>query len=187
VILSWERPRGATRFRIFRSDFTLSREFRNADVGSEVWIPGPFREIGLTDQFYFVDTTVTPGGQYHYYVATDGGGRTSQPSNLVRVPNLAPPATFRNLDSFLAQHTNRGRGEAQGVTVELLGKTQALLQSGDLDEALRQLELLRRNPADDPLVKSKPWLAEDLEIMLGKLARRMALVQAGLLSSEDLK
>jgi hypothetical protein len=191
VILSWERPPGARRFRIFRSEFTLRREFQNSGVAPEVWIPGPFKEIGLTDEFYFVDATARPDRVYHYYVRTEADdGCLSQPSNLVRVPNLAPLITFRSLDNFLARHTQRRGTETQNPISELLSPLRdirILVQAGDLDGAGRRLEALRRSLADHQIISLKPWLAEDLEIMLGKLRRRIALVQVGLLSPEDLE
>ena len=92
VVLSWEMPSGAARFRIYRSDFTSNRQLQIPDLDPDVWIPGPFVEIGTTDQFFFVDTpALTDQRYYHYYVlAEDAQGNISQPSNLVRAPSLRP-------------------------------------------------------------------------------------------------
>lgn len=98
VVLSWERPPRATRFRIFRSDFAFNRELRIPDLDSDAWVPGPFAEIGTTDEFFFVDSAIRADRPYQYYVlAEDETGTVSQPSNLVRAPSLAPTVTFKSL------------------------------------------------------------------------------------------
>lgn len=190
VVLSWERPRGAIRFRIFRSDFTSNRELGISDLDLDTWVPGPFAEIGRTDQFFYVDTTVRAGRPAQYYVlAEDAAGNVSQPSNLVRAPSLAPGVTFRSLtktlDDWQAPRKLKSDDTTKAVA-QALEEAQDDVDSGDAGRALRRLEQLRqRIQAGQPAVL-EPWRARDLEILLAKLARRVRLVQAGLLSTSEL-
>ena len=57
---------------------------------------------------------------------------------------------------------------------------------GDLDRALRQLEQLEQRVQQGQAAGLDPWRAEDLEILLAKLARRIRLVQTGVIKLSDL-
>ncbi len=206
VLLSWECPPGATRFRIFRSDFTpLRQALRQAqerpqdtanrqrqipDLDPDAWVPGPFAEIGTTDQFFFVDTTVQADQPYQYYVlAEDAAGTVSQPSNLVRAPSLVPAVTLESLKNTLGDWLNPGKLESQSTTTAttlVLEEARDDVHEGDLDRALRRLEQLRQSAKQSQLAMLKPWRAEDLEILLAKLVRRIRLAQAGIISPTDL-
>lgn len=199
VVLSWERPPEATRFRIFRSGFTslrqaqdaANRQFQIPDLDLDVWIPSSFVEIGTTDQFFFVDTTaLTDQRYYHYYVlAEDAQGNVSQPSNLVRAPSLAPVATFDSLRNSIADWAGRSGVKNRNALDEVLltlGDARKNAKEGDLDAALRQLEQLRSTVTHKGSLILDPWRAEDLESLLAKLARRVRLAKIGLISTQGL-
>lgn len=191
AVLSWLPPAGAVRFHIFRSKAIRYPELESPELGSEVWVPGPYEEMALTDRPLFLDTTIQPHARYYYYVlAEDERGRLSPPSNLVRVPNLGPKVTFRFLAAFLARHTP----DSQTLTppppftlTSTLQEVQVLVREGNWEGALTRLDTLQRHLEETSLIQARPWLAEDVDILLGKLARRIMLAQLGLLSAEDLQ
>jgi len=191
VVLSWELPSGATRFHIYRSDFTSHRQFQIPNLDSDIWIPGPFVEIGTTDQFFFVDTSVrTDQHYYHYYVvAEDAQGNISQPSNLVRAPSLAPVVTFDSLRNSIADWAGRSKIKDRNALDEVLltlANARDNAKEGDFDSALCQLEQLHSTVMHKGSVILNPWRAEDLEILLARLARRVRLAQIGLISPQSL-
>ena len=92
AVLSWQQASPAARYRIFRADFVSNRVAYIPDVEPEAWIPGPFLEIGATDQPYFVDGAARPEAVYHYYVlAESAAGIVSTSSTLARFPSLRQP------------------------------------------------------------------------------------------------
>lgn len=203
AVLSWLPPAGAVRFHVFRAEATRHPEFESPELGSEVWVPGPYEKVAVTDQALFLDTALRPDRRYYYYVlAEDASGRLSSPSNLVRVPSLAPKATVSYLERFLAQHGDGVLSAAVAVHPSRAGEittaqpqvlrpsleeVRALLRRGELTTAQERVTALRRQLNAAPLVQAKPWLAEDLDILLGKLTRRLTLAQMGFLSPADLE
>ena len=199
VVLSWELPSGTTRFHIYRSGFTSNRQLQIPNLDPDMWIPGPFSEIGTTDQFFFVDTPALADQRYyHYYVlAEDAQGNISQPSNLVRAPSLRPVVTFDSLRNSIAAWAGRS-SEAQSSKPALspveVSKAQRVLllltdahssaREGDFNSAIRQLEQL--DSMDNGWLILDPWRTEDLDLLLARLARRVRLAQIGLISPQNL-
>jgi hypothetical protein len=199
VVLSWELPAGATRFHIYRSDFTslrqaqdtANRQLQIPDLDPDVWTPGPFVEIGTTDQFFFVDTTVrTDQHYYHYFVlAEDAQGNISQPSNLVRAPSLRPVVTFDSLKNSIADWGGWSKVQSQDALDEVLltlADARDNAKEGDLDSAIRQLEQLHSMAVHSQSTILDPWRVEELEVLLDRLVRRVSLTQVGLISRQDL-
>ena len=199
VVLSWELPSGAARFHIYRSDFTSLRQAQDTsnhqlqipDLDPDVWIPGPFVEIGPTDQLFFVDTTVlTDQHYYHYYVlAEDARGNISQPSNLVRVPSLRPVVTFDSLRNSIAEWAGGSKVQSQDALDEVLltlADARISAREGDFSSAIRQLEQLHSMATHNKPTMLDPWRVEDLQVLLARLARRVSLAQVGLVSRQDL-
>lgn len=199
VILSWERPRGAVRFRIYRSALRHVRgpEELNATVppqagemahilsAGDEWVPEPFVEVGTTRAPIFVDWTARPEKRYLYFVrAEDAHGALSAPSNLVSAPSLAPPVTFAYLHNTITELTRRGKftspDEATALLAEL-AQARAWLAAGEPREALRTLRALHaRVAASGPARVAAPY-HEDLALTLSRLLRRVMLVQLNLL------
>ena len=217
VVLSWERPPRATRFRIYRSDFTslrqalrqapgplaqgqrahggpqdaANRQLQIPNLDPDAWVPGPFVEIGTTDQFFFVDNTaLTDERYYHYYVlAEDTQGCASQPSNSVRAPSLRPAATFDSLKNSIAEWAGRAKVKNQNALDRILltlADARVSAREGDFSNTIRQLEQLHSMVAHNEPIILDPWRAEDLEVLLAKLARRVRLAQVGLISPQAL-
>jgi hypothetical protein len=191
VVLSWEVPSGATRFRIYRSDFTFNNQLQIPHLDPGTWIPGPFVEIGMTDQFFFVDTPALADQRYyHYYVlAEDAQGNISQPSNLVRAPSLRPVVTFDSLRNSIAAWAGRSKVQSQdaldGVLLTL-ADAHISAREGDFSSAMRQLEQLHSMGTHNKPTMLDPWRVEDLQVLLAKLARRVSLAEVGLVSPQHL-
>ena len=189
VVLSWDSPYRATRFRIFRSTFTSAHELRIANVEPGASFAEPFSEVGVTNQSFFVDTTVQAGKYYHYYVqAEDIDGAVSQPSNLVRAPSLFPEVTFDSLEDVLAdwarQSNVKNRNALGGISLAL-ANAHDNVKKGNLNSAVRQLAQLHSMVMRNGPVILDPWRQGDLEVLLVKLARRVRLVQCGAISRQD--
>ena len=114
--LTWEASSGATRYRVFRSNyvkipvnltgfpgfpvgcpsqFEPVGKFSRLTIGLEAWqfedgvIPLPGVEIGLTSDLSFTDTQVERGMRYSYHVvAEDDSDRVSGKSNFLSFPLL---------------------------------------------------------------------------------------------------
>jgi hypothetical protein len=190
AVLSWDRPAGATRFRIFRSDFVSNRELQLPNLDPDVWIPGRFTQVGTTDRFYFVDASVESDRPYHYYVVADNAETVSGPSNIARMPSLIPVVTFSSLQSTLADWANLAGPEAESSENDLemgLARAAAYASNGDLDAASRSLRYLRDALQLNRSPRLDPWRAEDFEILVTKLARRVRLARLGLISPSELE
>jgi len=167
MVLSWEPLAGASRVRVFRSDF------------GPAGVPAPFNDIGTTTNVFFVDTTVQPNQRYQYHVVAEDAGTLSSPSNKVLAPSLAPAVTLTNLEDTLSSWT-----KSPILRLELR-LARALVQAGNLEGALRQLEHIRLSLSRNP-TSLAPWRAEDLTILLAKLERRVRLAQIGLIPPSEL-
>lgn len=214
VVLSWECPIGARLFRVWRSRITDERHVVETHsfikrllrivrailpglrdvylppLPAELWIPGAYAQIGTTEQFYFEDTTPAAGERYLYYVHAEGqSGDLSEPSNIVAVPFLMPPVTFESLLKTLDSSLNRRKsGSAEKVSAIHLNLEEAhtRLKSGDVAGAGELLQDLSRQLAADIRDILDPLMLEDLQVLLLKLRRRVALYQAGIIASEVL-
>lgn len=113
--LSWDRARGARRYRIQRARYE-SAPVPNvrkppalpngylpdlppaiaSGPGTSVSVPGRFRRIGTTRRRAFLDRRTRPGERYQYQVVAVGRrGRASGPSNPAIVPSLQPARASR--------------------------------------------------------------------------------------------
>ncbi len=199
AVLSWEPVPKAVRFRIFRSTFVPARNLGIRTSEPDARVPQPFREIGTADQPFFVDVTTQADRVYHYYVLAEGpacpegprrDGMLSPPSNLARSPSLNSPATVCGLRQATMNWTDQRQVKAQGepgdITMVLIS-VQEQLDEGDLQGALVLLEQLRAQARLKRLPQLSWWRAEDFDLLLGKLIRRIRLAQAGVISPLDLK
>lgn len=181
-VLSWEPPTGATRFRVLRADLTTNGAPQLHDPNVADKIAGPPREVGTAATGAFVDWTARPEGQYHYFVvAENAAGARSGPSNVVRAPSLASPVTFHSLENTLLDWAGR-RGT--DVVLQLRTAASDLKQGSHFDAALRDLQQVGEMVQDDPTVLP-PWRAQDAQVLLAKLTRRVRLARAGVISVND--
>ena len=207
VVLSWSGKPDSRRFRIFRStlkgaskvlpkkiakklpDMIMDEiRYELPSIREDLYVPGPFIEIASTDQFFYVDTNTKNDQKYHYYVvAEDATGEVSTPSNLVRVPSLAPVVTFYRVQNTINSLARRGKIKSLATKkrlVRALRKARNVLTKNDPKSALRILIRIRTGLAKNEALA--PWHAEDLDILLSKLIRRVRLAKQGILSASDL-
>jgi hypothetical protein len=191
AVLFWEPVPNAVRYRLFRSDFVPAQELGILTGEPDLRIPRPFREMGITDQPFFVDGTTQGDRVYHYYVQAEGSnGLLSSPSNLARAPSLNTPTTASGLRQVVANWTPQHQGEVHGEgedVIALLSSVQERLEAGDLGGALVQLEQLQVQARLKHLPQLSWWRAEDFDLLLGRLIRRIRLAQAGIISPLDLR
>jgi hypothetical protein len=182
AVLSWEPSSGATQFRIFRASHTPNSELGVRELPDSAWLVGPYVAIGTTAQPFYRDNTIVNGRRYNYYVeAVAAGGETSEASNVVMAPSLAPAVTF---DQVLAKAAGLARRRqipaawSRGLFSRYLVAARTAARRGDGLRAQRFLEALirqtRRNAG-----AMEPFVAEDLEILLGRLLRRVTLARTG--------
>jgi hypothetical protein len=187
TLLSWMRPPGSQRFHIFRSD-AIQIELPIEDASANGDVPGPFIEIGVTDQDVFADSTVRADRRYHYYVVAENQyGTLAAPSNLASVPTLAVPASFTSLKLQIggwAEHSQMTMQGFQAVVLPTLAEAHALVEANDLDGAMQRLTYMQRTLARQPDLLD-PWRVQDMEILVSKLIQRIRMVQRGLLVAAD--
>ena len=206
VLLSWSEKSDGKLFRIFRS--TLKRvdkvlpkkigkklpDIITDETGCEVpsiqqdfYGPEPFIEIGSTDQFFYLDTDAENGQMYHYYVVAENAtGQVSTPSNLVRVPSLAPAVTFYRVQKNINNLARKGIASTayKRLFVRDLKRVRKALRGNEHQRALKILTRMQMVLAKNDVLT--PWHAEDLHILVGKVIRRIQLVKEGILSASDL-
>jgi hypothetical protein len=181
IVLSWDPSPGARRFHIWRAEITdqrpavdanrfftvarlIARNVRhfvpNAEIPplpDQMWVPGPFQEIGAANGWYYVDEKSVPDRRYRYYVqAEDEMGNRSGPSNLVAVPPLFPPVTFQGLLDMLDQRvaSNKLLALEDVWTIrDELNQAWARFQAGDATGAKDMLTELSDRLAQMPPVR----------------------------------
>jgi hypothetical protein len=186
TVLSWERSSGASQYRIFRAAHSLNREIGVRELPQSAWMVGPYVAIGTTAQPFYRDSTTRTGRRYNYYVqALTTEGETSESSNLVTSPSGAPVVTFERVQAAVERLARRKQIPAawnQGLFSKYLVAARTYARRGDAVRSQRFLEALLRQTRGSSL---QPFVAEDLELMLEKLLRRVTLVQSGTIPMWD--
>lgn len=214
VILSWENQAEARQYHIWRACVTderpkvetnpilarLLRVVRSVlsfmpdlylpPLPDQVWIPGAYTEVGVTERFYFEDTTAVAGRRYLYYVrAEDRSGNLSVPSNIVAIPLLTPLVTFGGLLEMLDGLASRGKlgsRQSEDLIHEKIRKARTYIEVGDTIKADKVVQSLSHDLAINSLEVPDLSASEDLQVMLMKLRRRVVLSQAGVIPKEGL-
>jgi hypothetical protein len=138
-----------------------------------------FRRLGSTTEPHYLDTTTSPMQRYHYIVmAEDAGGRMSGPSNVARHPSYSRPATYLEVYNRML-----GWGAPAAVRTPLVDSYYAM-RGGDFTAAAGRIDsllvVLRGPDYQDE------WKAEDLEMMLLRLRRRVVMAGSGLVAPASL-
>jgi hypothetical protein len=148
----------------------------NAQTGNKVpdTYIGPYERIAVTSELRYVDSTVQTGQRYMYYVVqAEECDKKSEASNLVTFPLLAPAATFAQLLSEVDRSEQRQRWLDPILKLTLLRSVimaaQSLAAGCQLDQAA--MTLAQQNPESSV---QQPE-ATDLEVLIAKLTRRLAL------------
>ncbi len=209
-ILSWIPAPGATRYEIFRATYHRAkdanvRRAQNAPVPPEnarrlgvpelpystppddAWIAGDYNQIGTTTETFFQDRSAKDDIQYAYYVQSAGrGGDDSASSNMVIVPSLAPVTTFDLVESKIKDLADHGQIKDGAVDAhrKLLSEGKSAAAAGDLPGARGKLEALNRQVNQNPGNALDTLAAEDLDLAVSSLTRRVRLAEAGVLTLE---
>jgi hypothetical protein len=188
-VLSWEPSPQAAQFRVFRAVSRPNRELGIQQLPKDAWIPEAFTSIGTTARPYFRDSAVEEGVRYAYYVrAEKGRGQVSESSNMVMSPSLAPAVTFDRVHAAIRGLTARHEGQGAGIAVSFLrslGTARAAAERGDLPLAQHGLETLRKRVLRNPGELLDPLAAEELDLMVANLLRRVRLAQSGVIPIAD--
>ncbi len=180
--LSWEPQTGAARYRVLRSASRWLRlPLREETIVS---VPTAFTAIGETDRPFYVDATIEPDQQYLYVVeALDWAGRLLGRSNMVSVPPVAPLATFDDVRQRVTDAKARGslREDGEAEVVSALLTAQEQVRNKNFEGAARTIRALRWRIEQGQIVSAR-WMAQDLVYWLDRLARRIRLVELGLIA-----
>ncbi len=170
ALLSW-RPsqRNVRRYLVYRSDTSQLQS-------------GSARElIGTTTGTFFVDKKMMPGSTYVYRVAAESaGGEVSDASNIAEFPSQLPPAAFSDVTALLRQYEAQGRfvsAAARQTVFSLVGVAEAAAQKGNF----APLNDLWKTVANSGSALLSGSCAEDVAMLLGRLAGRSQLVSGGVL------
>jgi len=164
ALLSWEPSPGAVRYHVFRDSwFKHSEEIATID--------------GLTDEsWFYVDDETAPNKQNHYFVVAENGlGALSEASNIGRKPAITVVPTFGMLRPLMAV------GGAPASMLKLLAAAQAHLEKGNHDTSLMLLRRLRGYLRGRGRGSMSAWRAEDLDLLVVRLMRRVRLAKAGVI------
>ena len=178
ALLSWQRVQPVKRTHIFRAE-RLPVAFRT-DINIESWtniygnlLPdiyvGPYEEIGVTDEWFFVDHTVQPGKLYMYYAVQEHNLLMSDQSNLVSFPLLTPAMTFMQLSQEIDKMLSRGRLTHAESVRALVATARNAASACEIGLALKVLA-----PQKMSTMALFPE-SIDVEVMASKLSRRLTL------------
>ncbi len=202
MILSWEPVAGAARYRVLRSlvsdqrhqiqrnpflarlmkivraAFAIMPNLYLPPVPNQVWVPGPYVEVGCTDQAEFEDQTAEMEARYLYYVqAETEDGRRSNPSNVVSLPLLTPPVTQATVMAQLQRLALQDVGDLATCFMQI----QHALAVGDSAAAAARLDKGASQIAASLDSATNPIALADLHVIWTKWQRRVSLCQRGLL------
>jgi hypothetical protein len=183
TVLSWDPSPGAAFYRIFKADYAYWWQLGVPFYAGGSTYPRPFTEIATTTETSYIDPTPLGLWSHYYVVANNGSGGESNGSNAVRAPSLGRSATFGVILNTLTEwHGNNelsSDAQTQIRTQLQQARFDALL--GNYPQALAVLAQLKQTAAFAPPPLLAPWRVQDLQVLLGKLIRRVELGQQGTL------
>jgi hypothetical protein len=191
-LISWNPSSTTSQYSVYRAPYRKMEvpnpdgEAANNDV---VNVPGAFSKIGTTDKPFFQDRSASGSSPFLYYVQADGPrGQSSNPSNFVYVSPSAtiPPVTFNQVQNAVGELAGIATLASSGPDYGLFDQALAAQAKGDLATALSALESLQSQVAKNPNGTLSSAKAQDLEIMIGRLARRVKLAKSGLIPRKSL-
>ncbi len=159
VTLSWEGVPSAAVYHIYRSRL-------NTEAAE-------YEQIATTGDTVFVDLGfVNPQQPHHYYVVAEtASSELSGPSNIANVPDLGPHVTLFSLRTAL-----RDWGADPTLRASLDALIPLIFFFSDYETAVDQLLVMRAAVAGNPNLLNPSWRANDVVIMISRLARTVGLV-----------
>jgi hypothetical protein len=186
TVLSWKRSPRAARYEIFRAARTGNEAVGVRELPREAWLNGDFTSIGTSIQPFYRDTTSVDGSRYTYYVQAQGkNGLLSEPSNTVIAPSYAPAVTFDRVEAAVLDWVGRkkiGAAASRARISKYLTAARSAAERGSPGRARVLLETLGRQ---DLRKAMDPLAAQDLQMMVTKLARRLELAERKLVPVGD--
>lgn len=163
LVLTWEAPAEAVRFHVYGDH--AYRPFRELQSLSRM-------EAALAaDVFRYVRFRPWGNRRQHFYVvAEDASGALSAPSSMVRIPDIRPAASFSSVAESLSDRPALLDASA------LLLRARSAAARGDYGGCRLGLAMLAQ----------RLGRASELAADVSRLRRRVALVEAGLVSVERL-
>lgn len=151
----------------------------------QIWIPGPYEEIGVTERQLFVDKETTRGQRYLYFVvAEDSQGVRSGASNLAAAPSPAPAVTTGSVLQWLdGNKSQNGAGKTAALTDvrAQLQQVQSLLSGGDAAGAAAEMQRLAHAVQREADQHPDLRVVDELALRLQRLNRRVELVRERIL------
>jgi len=211
LLITWEGTTNAKKYHVFRSTSQLTdlaadgvrglvqvpgsfTEIGQAptppggDAPSPIPVPGGFSEIGQTAATAFVDASIDPNLQYTYYIAADDGTQITGRSNYTNYPAMTTGVRVKTVSDWLAACAAKNCFAGPTVYQKLSSQFKAAVASalkGDPQPLSNLYLLVKTNGGGTELMKQS-WKASDLEVMIGRLAKRIGLVRMGQLQSTDI-
>ncbi len=206
AVLSWEPSAGPGQYQVFRSTYQsvpvgkfsglpplpgvgLAPQGAAGAGPQSIAIPGPESLIATTSTPYFEDQTTLPGRQYSYSIrSVDRKKKRATSSNLVMLPDPAPPITFEDARKFVDDLIARDRSRPEGVdeVIALIDRARASARAGDLSGSRAGLDALSAKLATGDPDLIPPGDARDFRRMVAALARRVGLARDGILPASAL-
>jgi hypothetical protein len=178
TVLSWERSPRAARYEIFRALRTGNEAVGVRELPREAWLNGDFTSIGTTVQPLFQDTTTTDGARYTYYVQALGkNGLLSEASNTVIAPSYAPAVTFDRVEAAVSDWAGRKKFAAPASRARVSKYLTAARSAAERGNPGRARVLLAELGRQNLRKGMDPLAAEDLQMMVTRLARRLELAE----------
>jgi hypothetical protein len=193
-VLTWDPVLGATSYHVLRAPFaTVTLSPSAIQPGGTFRFPDKFVEItpvgGISDTVFVDGPILSTNPTYEYYVtALDGGGESSDPSNLALAPNILPPTTFTSLIEYASLQQIRGLFLSPALassSIQTIQTAQAAAGNGQVDVALDALQGLDTEVLNGSVMLN-PDL-DDFDILLAKLERRLKLANNLLVDLESLQ
>lgn len=188
-VLTWDPVANATQYLIYSTPMT---SISSNGTATTVFPSAVWSQVGATADTVFADQPPPSGslGFEYYVVAVDGYGNQSDASNLIQMPEVTPAMTFSTALSYVQNLQQRGvfAGASQSTTayndVQL---AQQLAVTGNDAAAMDTLKALDQQATSGALINAAIWPdGTDLDVVIGKLMRRLKLVESGFIAPSSL-
>ena len=198
TVVSWQIAPGAASYRIYRAQVSNERQRIRTNrllrrvlqmarglvrmmpnlylprAPKELWIPGPYEQVGVSEAWYFVDDTAAAGKRYLYKVeAMDEAGRVSGPSNLATCYDHQPAIG----DEVYIDRLQKELAHAPANIRAALARVSPVMATGDPAAALSLITQLMDALDEEGANALEDNVRLEAQVLLRKLQRRLALRQ----------
>ena len=185
ILLAWDAVPQAKQYHVYRWTMVTNTEISTTPGDGPLTAPVLYEEIAATAKPFYADLRATPSGLYAYQVkAEDSAGNLSSASNYVRYPQVGAPMTFSQVLTYSQRKASAGSigAATQQQFSTSLSQAQQSAQKGDYT----RLQALAQQFQTGTVAGMKPYVVQDLEMLLNRLAKRANLAANGLLSASTL-